>query len=202
MTEYFSSEYSLLNYIHKKTIDHKKSIILVAGNSRVGKTTVSYIIKNYCEENNNRVQYISLDDWILSIEKRKSNMNVYHRFQSDKLESDFEKLLNGEKIFINTYDYLSRKHNQEQKEVRMNAEGVIIIDGVISLGINVLRNNADIKIFVEADEEIRKKRFFEFYYMKGLDRAQITELYENRIIDEVRLVNETRNYAEVIVKFD
>lgn len=197
----FSSEQALIKYVESKIDRTKRNIVLVGGSSCAGKTTLSKIITSHYESTKTPVQYISLDDWVLSASKRTASMNVYNRFQSDKLECDYKRLLNNEKISIDVYDRITREQSNIQKKIKLLSRGVIIVDGVVALGLTALLQSADIKIFVDVVEEVRRQRFFKLYTLKGLSIEQIAQLYEDRLADEAYLINSTKNNADVIVKF-
>ncbi len=182
--------------------ERERVIVLIAGNSRSGKTTLSNSLATYLVNGQIPVQKIELDDWIISFKERTKQMNVYDRFNSKKIETDFHKLFLGEKITISAYDAASRGENRISKVYKLIDQGVIIIEGVVAVGLNILYKNANISIYVTVDEKIRKKRFFEFYNQKGLSNNEVEDLYKTRYLDEFTIVDMTKNNASIIYELN
>jgi uridine kinase len=74
------------------------------------------------------------------------------------------------------------------------------VEGVPALDIERLRDLSRIKVYVEIDEETRKERFISFYKWKGLSDGEIQDLYSRRLMDEVVVIDETKKYADLIVR--
>lgn len=192
----------LYKFIRSQKKDDGPTIVLVGGNSRAGKSTLTRDLAWRIERNGKTVQTVYLDDWIKGISKRKENGDVFDRFQMDKMELDFEKLVGQEEITINPYDYRIREAGTAEKKIKLNNTGVIIIEGVVALAIQSLRNVDSIKIFVETAESNRRVRFNQFYTDKGFDADHIEELYKTRVIDEVGIINETKVKADIVFNRD
>ena len=176
----------------------KVVIVLIAGNSRSGKSTLSNQLYDDIMKEGYDVQKIELDDWILNVDDRTDDMTVYNRFDSQKIEKDFNLLYKGKIISVFAYEPESRGKIRNLKKYKLNDSGLIIIEGVVALGVELLVKNSDVRIFVDADEDIRKKRFHDFYIDKGLTDSEINHLYQKRMEDEVKLINTTKKHANII----
>jgi uridine kinase len=126
-------------------------------------------------------------------------MTVRERYKYDEIGKDIIKLIRGEKILKKIYDPYSRGVINEGC-FSLDGSRCLIIDGVSTLDIEEIRNISNIKIYVEVNEDIRKKRFFNFYKWKDLSDEDIEHLYQRRLVDEVPFIEISKRYADVIVK--
>lgn len=62
----------------------------------------------------------------------------------------------GQAVDCPVYDY--SRHNRSNKTIRIEARKVIIVEGILVLQDEALRNLLDIKIYVEADADERIMR--------------------------------------------
>lgn len=81
------------------------------------------------------------------------NFDLISSFDIEKLVSDFERIMNGETITLQEYGYNNQKF--VPKELRMSRTPVIILEGIFLMHIDQLRDQMDLKIFVEAKDAIK-----------------------------------------------
>jgi histidinol-phosphate phosphatase family protein len=194
------------NFYIEKVVDYIKKdknrspfIISIAGLARSGKSTFVKLLKQILQKNGVKIQVISLDNWLVGVDERTDHMTVRERYKYDEIENDMRRLLNQENILLKTYDAYSRSIASEES-FSFNNSKCLIIDGVSALDISGLRNISGIKVYVDIDENVRKKRFFSFYKWKDLPEEQIEYLYFKRLSDEVPSIRESRKYADIILK--
>jgi uridine kinase len=96
------------------------------------------------------------------------------------------------------YKNMMPKPGRKTNKLKILNYEAVIVDGVVALDIPYLREISDLKIYAYTDEELRKKRFFDFYRYKGLTIDIITELYLERQTDEVPVIVQSRKYADHI----
>ncbi|MBF4694941.1 uridine kinase family protein [Fusibacter ferrireducens] len=190
----------IINHIENCLVNRDMTIVLIAGNSRAGKSTLSNEILDYFNEKNIYTQRIELDNWIISVDQRTEKMNVFDRFNASKIEEDFKVLTRGSTLQLDAYEAKSRGRTRIQKSISLIKKGVVIVEGVIALGLSSLVSYADIRIYVDIDESIRKERFIEFYTNKGLAINEIENTYLNRLEDEFKLIDSTKANANIIYK--
>ena len=183
----------------KKDKNRSPFIISIAGLARSGKSTFVKLLKQILQKNGVKIQVISLDNWLVGVDERTDHMTVRERYKYDEIENDMRRLLNQENILLKTYDAYSRSIASEES-FSFNNSKCLIIDGVSALDITGLRNISGIKVYVDIDENVRKKRFFSFYKWKDLPEEQIEYLYFKRLSDEVPFIRESRKYADIILK--
>ena len=183
-------------------IEGKKSlpfIISVGGLARSGKTTFVRLLVQALQKHDISTQVLSLDHWLFGANERTEYMNVRERYKYNGAERDLARLINREKILLKTYDSYSRNITGEE-QFSLDDSGCLVIEGVPGLDIDGLRGIVDLKVYIEIDEDIRKKRFFSFYQWKNLSAEEIETLYQKRLKDEVPFIEESRKYADVVVK--
>jgi uridine kinase len=131
-------------------------IIGVAGGTGSGKSTFTNRIK---DEFGDRVTVIYYDNYYrahddIPFEERKL-INYDHRdaFETDLFIEHLRKLRNGEPVECPVYDYTV--HNRSEETVTIKPSPVIIVEGIMVLQNEELRDLLDIKIYVEADADER-----------------------------------------------
>jgi uridine kinase len=175
------------------------SIITIGGQARSGKSTFVKCLSDYLLNVGVRHRIIGLDNWLVGVSERPDAMTVRNRYDYKKIEKDLEELLNHRKIIIQKYDPYSRTTLKDQ-EYALCEENCIIFEGVPALDIEGLRNVSSIKVYIEIDEETRKRRFFSFYAWKGLSEKEVQNLYSQRLLDEVVFIDRSKDHADLIVK--
>lgn len=137
-------------------------IIGVAGGSGSGKTTVA---RNICERFSNSVALIEQDAYYkdqshLPMEERvKTNYDHPLAFDNELLIQHLHQLLRRESIQKPVYDY--SLHTRAPQTVTVNPKDVIIVEGILILEDEGLREMMDIKVFVDTDADVRILRRLE-----------------------------------------
>lgn len=185
--------------IFDKNID-KKIFVFIGGHSRSGKSTLALNLQSCLVDNGISAQIIALDDWIISIKERTNTMNIYEIYNYKSIIKDLEKLIDKGNIEIEAYEQYSRGVRRIKKSYYVEKSGVVIVDGIISLGIDINRQIESLRIFVEVDENTRKERIYEFYKKKNLNSSKIDELYYSRLNSEVKEIEKTKVNADIIIK--
>lgn len=192
-----------INQLMEQILRLRKSksrvIVSISGKSRSGKTTLSKKLHDLLLEKGCQSQLIHLEDWILPVSERKEDMDVYQRFNHEKVTSDFQKLFNGEEVKFRAYEEKTRETEREEKSYKLVDEGIVIIDGVITLGLDVIYDASDETVFVEIKEKVRYERIKDTYKGKGLSNDDINDLYISRLEDEFQLVDKLKYKADTIV---
>jgi uridine kinase len=135
----------------------KPIIIGVTGGSGSGKTSVSRAIYSHFPEHS--IMMLEHDSYYkdqshLSFEDRlQTNYDHPLAFDTDLLIEHLEKLLNYETIEKPVYDYV--KHTRSEETIVQEPREVIILEGILILEDERLRDLMDIKIYVDTDDDIR-----------------------------------------------
>lgn len=179
--------------------NEKPFVILIGGNARSGKSIFSKYLEDKFIEEGHSVITVKLDEWILPKAQRHQCHNVYDRFRKEQLVGDIKNLLEGEKIIAPGY---SPRPGQNANPVGYSIQGkeIVIIEGVVGLAFEELRERASISIFLDMDEQLHKKRFYQLYDWKGFDKAYIDHLYQKRKKDEYDLIRKNHTFADITIK--
>lgn len=195
--EYFELAYEKY---HKIKVKESPFIILISGNTRSGKSTLSKYLEMKFRGSGIKAKIISLDYWILPVEHRKKVMNVLERYQLNKIEKDMNLLLSGKVLKINPYDTYTRTLKSKKIKLSIKKSQVLIIEGVVAFNVQALLKSSSLKIFCHIDDDALKERLEKFYYWKGLSKYEIEELYKIRKVDEYDVIKENIKYADVVVR--
>ncbi|MFA7076580.1 MAG: uridine kinase [Candidatus Izemoplasmatales bacterium] len=184
----------------------KPIIIAVAGGSSSGKTTVvNKIMKNFSEE---KVEVIRHDDYYKdqsdkTLEQRKQ-VNYDHplALDNDLFYQHILDLIDGKQIEKPTYDFV--KLNRTSITAKVNPAEIIILEGILVLEDERIRGLCDIKIFVEADEDIRLiRRIKRDTTERGRTLEHILDQYLNTVKPmHHAFVKPTKRYADIIIPND
>ena len=182
----------------------KRPIIIgVTGGTGSGKTTVSNAI--YSQLASESIMILQQDTYYndqadMSMDDRKA-VNYDHplAFDNDRMISDLEQLLNNEAIDMPVYDYT--KFTRSSETIKTEPQDVIIVEGILILGDERLRNLMDIKVFVDTDDDLRIIRRIT-RDMKERDRSLQSII--NQYVKTVKpmynqFIEPTKRYADIIV---
>lgn len=154
-------------------ITKKPFVIAVSGGSGSGKT---FIAKLIAEKLDGKV--FSMDDYIRAEHiQSNNNWDVPEAWDLKLVKEHLIQLKNGKEIDKPVYDFMNSKRNNI---VKFKTE-IIVIEGNFAL-IDDFKNMVDLKIFVDASEEIRLNRRLERDSIKrGQTKEKIFEMWKNYI---------------------
>lgn len=178
-------------------------IIGVTGGSGSGKTSISRGIFNNFP--NHSIMMLEQDSYYkdqshLSFEERLgTNYDHPFAFDTDLLIQHVEKLLNYEAIEKPVYDYVA--HTRSKDVIIQEPKEVIILEGILILEDERLRDLMDIKIYVDTDDDIRIiRRIKRDMEERGRTLDSIIEQYLTVVKPMYhQFIEPTKRYADVIV---
>lgn len=181
----------------------KPIIIGVTGASGGGKTSVSRAILDSFP--NARIAMIQHDSYYkdqahLSFEERvKTNYDHPLAFDTDFMIEQLKELLKGRPVDIPVYDY--KAHTRSDKTFRQEPQDVIIVEGILVLEDERLRDLMDIKLFVDTDDDIRIIRRIKRDMMeRGRSLDSIIEQYTTVVKPMYhQFIEPSKRYADIIV---
>ena len=137
----------------------KPYIVGVAGGSASGKTEIVKTLKKHFEDKIEIIEhdnyYFAHDD--LTMEERASlNYDHPQSFETDLLIDHVKKIINNEEINIPTYDFTI--HTRSSETLKKVPKPIVIVEGILVLENEELRNLVDMKVFVDCDGDVRLKR--------------------------------------------
>jgi len=131
-------------------------VIGIAGGTGSGKTTITRkLIQRFTGD----VSVINHDNYYkahhdMPYEKRcKLNYDHPDAFDTELLINDIRKLKAGENVICPVYDYSI--HDRSEKTMLIKPAKVIIVEGILIFADKSLCDEMDIKIFVDADADVR-----------------------------------------------
>lgn len=192
----------IIPFLKDAKTESKLPVICIGGLSRSGKSLIAKCIDMILSREGIKSTYISLDNWIISIEKRHKSMTVQSRFQYNQIEKDIRFLFDNKSISINEYDYLTRSVTENKMYIDITQTDTLIIDGLVALDIEYIRNISSVKLYIECNESTRKNRFINFYTYKGLINEEINTLYQQREFDENCYISKTKKFADFVINLD
>ena len=178
-------------------------IIGVTGGSASGKTSVSQaILSMFKDENIAMIEHDSYykDQSQLTFEERtKTNYDHPLAFDTDYLIAQLKELQNGRAVDIPTYDYAN--HTRSEKTYQQEPVDVLIVEGILVLENEKLRNLMDIKVFVDTDDDVRILRRIR---RDIEERGRTLDSVITQYMDAVKpmyhqFIEPTKRYADVII---
>ncbi|WP_033828342.1 uridine kinase [Bacillus andreraoultii] len=181
----------------------KPVIIGIAGGSGSGKTSVTKaIIERFGEES---IALIEQDAYYKDQtdkpfeERLKTNYDHPLAFDTDYLIEHLVQLLHYKAIEKPVYDYTI--HTRSKETVHIEPREVIILEGILVLEDERLRNLMDIKLFVDTDADLRIIRRL---LRDTKERARTMDSVIDQYLSVVRpmhnqFVEPTKRYADIII---
>ena len=179
-------------------------IIGIAGGSGSGKTTVvKTIIEKLKKE---RVRVIPQDSYykdssdLTDEEKRVHNFDHPDSIDWELLNQQLKELKEGKTIEQPVYSYISCTRSKTEKVIVEPAD-VIIVEGILILANKELRDQLDIKIFVDADDDDRLMRVISRDIKeRGKDVNWVMERYQRTVKPMyLQFIEPSKRYADVII---
>jgi uridine kinase len=178
-------------------------IIGISGGTGSGKTTVAHkIIASVGSENVVYLQqdsyYRNLGDMPIDL-RHKVNFDHPDAFDTELLVNHLEALSAGESIEQPVYDYAT--FSRKPETVQVAPRPVIIIEGILALVSPHLRGLMDLKIFVDADADIRFIRRLERdVHERGRSVDSIISQYQTTVRPmHLQFVEPSKRYADIII---
>jgi uridine kinase len=181
----------------------KPLIIGIAGGSGSGKSTVARNVAEFLTTSS--VAFIDMDAYYknftaLSLdERRQLNWDHPDAFDYDLLCSHLEMLRDRQPIDKPEYNFVT--HLRCEVPTRVEPADVVVIDGILLFVDDRVRDLCDVKVFVDADADIRLIRRIERdTHERGRPLDEIIEQYLSTVQPmHLQFVEPSKRYADVIV---
>lgn len=184
----------------------KPLLILVAGGSASGKSTV---VKEILEKAGlDEVLIIKHDDYYLDqsdlpLEARYlTNYDHPSSLDNHLLYLHLQSLLSGHSIEKPTYDFVN--HTRSSVIEHVEPKPIIIVEGILILENEKIRDLSDMNLFVELDDDTRFiRRMLRDMRERGRSLESIINQYENTVKPMFhKHIKPTKRYADVIIPND
>ncbi|MBO0478609.1 uridine kinase [Vagococcus fluvialis] len=186
-----------------QTKNERPIVIGVTGGSGSGKTSVSRAILNALP--NHSILLFEQDSYYkdqshLSFEER-LNTNYDHplAFDTDLLIEHLKELMNYQTIKKPVYDY--EAHTRSKEIVIQEPKEVIIVEGILILEDERLRDLMDIKVYVDTEDDIRIiRRIKRDIEDRGRSLDSVIDQYLSVVKPmHSQFIEPTKKYADIIV---
>lgn len=177
-------------------------VIGIAGGTGSGKSTFTNRLKKLFGDHVTVLYYDNYyhahDDMPFE-ERKRINYDHPDAFETQLLIKHLTELKKGNSIECPVYDY--SRHNRSGEFVEVKPSNIILLEGILVLSDERLRNMTDIKVFVDADADERiLRRVQRDVKERGRDIDNIIEQYLTTVKPMHYLyVEPTKMYADIVI---
>jgi uridine kinase len=181
----------------------KPLIIGIAGGSGSGKSTVARKVAEALSQSS--VAFLDMDAYYrnfahLPMEERKRvNWDHPESFDTELFATQVRELCAGRSIEKPVYDFVS--HTRSERTLRVDPADVLVLDGILLFVDETLRDLCDVKVFVDADADIRLiRRLKRDVTKRGRKLEEVIAQYLEFVHPmHLQFVEPSKRYADVIV---
>ena len=178
-------------------------LIGIAGGTGAGKTLVAQSISEDLGSEN--VLILEQDSYYRDLrsiplgERESRNFDHPDAFDRDLLRTQLETLLRGGEVDLPVYEM--RTHTRNPQTVRAKARRILILDGILILDDPAIRQLMDIKLYVDADPDIRFiRRLKRDLTERGRTLDQAIRQYESSVRPmHLQFVEPSKRYADLVI---
>jgi uridine kinase len=178
-------------------------LIGVAGGTCAGKTVVCERLAELA--GTDQLTLIRLDSYQVDhthqspAERAATNYDHPNAYDWPLLSTHLARLAAGESVLAPTYDFTVHNRSEIVREVR--PAPVIVVEGILVLHDPALREQFDLKVFVDADADLR---FIRRLQRDVVQRGRTTESIIDQYLTSVRpgherFIEPTKRHADVII---
>lgn len=179
-------------------------IIGIAGGSASGKSSIAKVLKDEFKDSQS-VVILRMDDYYndqsdLPMEKRLlTNYDHPFAFDIDLLVSDLKRLKAREIVEKPVYDFMN--HTRSHFTEKIQPSDVIVVEGLMTLDIEAVRNMLDIKVFVDTAADIRFiRRLIRDVNKRGREMDNVIDQYITTVrVMHDQFIEPSKRYADIII---
>jgi uridine kinase len=184
-------------------VPHRPLMIGIAGGTGSGKTTVARRVAAALADSS--VAFVEMDSYYrdhvgLSMQQlHQINWDHPDAFDMDLFVAHLDAMAQGHPIEKPVYDYTI--HARSPETVRIAAVDVVVVDGILLFTDERVRERLDVKVFVDADADIRLvRRIQRDMASRGRPLQEILHQYEHTVRPmHLQFIEPSKRWADVIV---
>ncbi|OIB58582.1 uridine kinase [Natrialba sp. SSL1] len=174
----------------------------IAGGTGAGKTTVARTVADTVGEAVTRIPIDNYYEDLSHLDRaERADVNYDHpnAFEWDLLREHLDSLLMGQPVEMPQYDF--ERHTRKDESVRVEPTDVIVLEGILALHDEAIRDMLDLRVYVMTDADVRILRRIE---RDVVERGRQLEGVIDQYLETVkpmheRFVEPTKKDADVII---
>ena len=182
----------------------KPVVIGIAGGYGSGKTTIAHEIADEIHDDDHIIiitqdSYYKDNTGVPMETRMKINYDHPDAFDMPLLEAQINQLLHRKPVEMPTYDFTA--HTRSDKTIHIEPADIIILEGILVLSSEAIRDLMDIKVYVDTDDDIR---FIRRLQRDMKERGRSLDSVINQYLLTVKpmyhqFIEPTKRYADIIV---
>ena len=182
---------------------NKPIIIGITGGSGSGKSTISTEI--YQAFGGDKIAMVQQDAYykdqshLTMEERKKTNYDHPKAFDNTLLVEHLNELINGNSIEKPIYDFTV--HNRAEETVTVDSKQIIIVEGILILEDERIRDLLDIKVYVDTDADVRIiRRLLRDIEERGRTVQSVVDQYLTVVRPmHFEFTEPSKRYADIII---
>lgn len=178
-------------------------VVGIAGGTASGKTTVARKVHEALSDK--RVAFIDQDAYYKDLsdmelaERREVNFDHPDAFDTELLVSHLKQLKAGTAIDKPVYNFVTS--TREQRSTTVQPGDLILIEGILVLHMQSIRELLDVRIFVDAEDDVRIiRRLTRDIKERGRDFDHVVQQYFRHVRPmHMGFVEPSKRHADIIV---
>jgi uridine kinase len=178
-------------------------VVGIAGGTASGKTTVARKVREALADC--RVAFIDQDSYYRDLsdisldERREINFDHPDAFDLELLVAHLGELKAGRSIDKPVYDFVTS--TRQPRTVRVDPGDMILIEGILVLHMKPVREEMDVRIYVDTDDDLRILRRLERdIHERGRDFDHVVNQYLRHVRPmHMGFVEPSKHHADIII---
>lgn len=176
-------------------------IVLIGGPARAGKTSAAQGLREHLIALGRTAHVVSLDGWLHPVEQRPESAGVLLRYDMEAACRAIDQIRHAAGRFEGHLPVYDRDERRSMPGAHLSVGPVdtLIVEGVPALLDERLLALADLRLFVDVQDELRRERLTVDYAWRGGDPLALQEQLAAREQDEVPAVRASATRAEFMI---